>query len=350
MKRIQLLLFVLLGSLMICCLQFRIETVVFAEDSQTAHIEGTSFEFDDKSGYGYQSSDPFKLSKYDGGPYGNFIVSGDIVEEGDINGVKRFGVNNGNVTFFYTIPESETEVSNDEWHLVPDKSQNVGSIKIGSDIRKGVLVLQVSKDGKNWIDERIIPNYLDPSTNRPESFYTTSDIQLANGCYYKIILAYRLGSKTGTNKVIVVETDEYQYKKIAEIYEFYLYDIKKLSKRDYTLSKTIGQVVSAGKDNGYSGNFDIKLGDPHYGWKLGHFFVSGYTRSIEDSGKPTVFLKNVGDEVTLWFNLEQDIEKLNNDPNLSIAADTNGYDQFFQIPKTNMGSGTLIIRYHYQHS
>ena len=44
-----------------------------------------------------------------------------------------------------------------------------------------------------------------------------------------------------------------------------------------------------------------------------------------------IFLKNVGDKVTLWFNLKQDITKLNNDANLSICDDTKAYDKYFQI-------------------
>ena len=75
------------------------------------------------------------------------------------------------------------------------------------------------------------------------------------------------------------------------------------------------------------------------------FFVSGYTRETKDDKGTLVFLKTVGDQVTLWFNLGQDIDALNGDEILSIAEDTDGYDQFFQTEKTNMGRGTLIVRY-----
>lgn len=88
---------------------------------------------------------------------------------------------------------------------------------------------------------------------------------------------------------------------------------------------------------------DIK--DPHYGWQIGEFFVSGYTRDTKDDEGTIVFLKNLGDQITLWFNLKQDIDALNGDSILSINEDSNGYDQYFQTAKTNMGRGTLIIRY-----
>lgn len=81
-----------------------------------------------------------------------------------------------------------------------------------------------------------------------------------------------------------------------------------------------------------------------YGWSLGTFLVNGYTRETFSNGTP-VFLKNVGDKVTLWFTLTQDINNLNGKSALTISEDTNGYDQYFEIAQTNFKRGTLIIRY-----
>ena len=104
-------------------------------------------------------------------------------------------------------------------------------------------------------------------------------------------------------------------------------------------------LINTGKDNGYSGNNKIDEDDPHFGWKLGEFFVPGYTSEVNDENGNPVFLKTVGDKVTLWFNLQQDLNKLNGDSDFSVCADTNGYDEYFEIEKTNFGVGTLIIRH-----
>ena len=101
--------------------------------------------------------------------------------------------------------------------------------------------------------------------------------------------------------------------------------------------------VNAGKDTGYSEENQIKEGDPHSGWRIGRFCVDGYTRRIDKDGTP-IFLKTVGDTIKLWFELEQDITKLNDDDSLSINDDKNGYDEYFGIEKTDFGRGTLIIR------
>ena len=72
----------------------------------------------------------------------------------------------------------------------------------------------------------------------------------------------------------------------------------------------LGAVVNTGKDTGYSENNAIKEDDPHFGWTLGRFCVSGFTRVINENASSPVFLKNVGDRVTLWFHLDQDIDHL----------------------------------------
>lgn len=81
---------------------------------------------------------------------------------------------------------------------------------------------------------------------------------------------------------------------------------------------------------------DIPDDDIHYDWELGDFFISGYSNVTKDRDKQ-IFLKNIGDEVTLWFNLKQDINCLNKNNALKI---TNG-----GINKKDKGQGTLIIKY-----
>ena len=106
----------------------------------------------------------------------------------------------------------------------------------------------------------------------------------------------------------------------------------------------LGEVVNAGKDTGYSEDNAIGKDDIHYSWELGRFLVSDYTRVADDGGVP-VFLKNVGDEVTLSFNLQQDINQLNGNGDVTIDPDPNGYDQRLGVPQQDFGRGTLIVRY-----
>ncbi|MDE5539214.1 MAG: hypothetical protein K2J20_01865 [Bacilli bacterium] len=103
-------------------------------------------------------------------------------------------------------------------------------------------------------------------------------------------------------------------------------------------------VFNTGKDNGYSKKYDITKDDPHYGWKIGKFAISGFSSKKKDDKGNWVLLKNVGDEIALYFNLYQNIDKLNGVKNLFISTDKNGYDNEFKIQPTNFGRGTLIVR------
>ena len=100
-------------------------------------------------------------------------------------------------------------------------------------------------------------------------------------------------------------------------------------------------------DAGYKKDVEMKSSDFHNGWRLGQFCISGWTRrTTDDNGNP-VFLKNVGDEISVSFLLNQNIDKLNNKSNLQISEDKNGYDEYFGITKaekTNFGRGTLLIK------
>lgn len=107
----------------------------------------------------------------------------------------------------------------------------------------------------------------------------------------------------------------------------------------------LGAAVNAGNGDGYSEKNEIDIDDPHYNWKLGEFHVGGFTRVIDEKPGSPIFLKNVGDKVKLSFILNQDIDKLNGNDELSIEQDENGYDEHFGIPKTDFGKGMLVIRH-----
>lgn len=104
-----------------------------------------------------------------------------------------------------------------------------------------------------------------------------------------------------------------------------------------------GQSMSCEHDKGFSDPESIEESDPHFGWRLGKFVVSGFTSRTQDD--VPVFLKNVGDQVKLSFILEQDIDKLNGQEGYYINTDKNGFDQYFGIKKSDFGRGMLIVRH-----
>jgi len=107
----------------------------------------------------------------------------------------------------------------------------------------------------------------------------------------------------------------------------------------------LGEKIKAGDDDGYDKDMSIKKKDPHYGWDLGQFFITGYSRVISEDTDSPIFLKNEGDTPTLYFNLQQDIDELDGDDDNVIYDDPNGYDKYFETDKTDFGKGALIIRH-----
>lgn len=104
-------------------------------------------------------------------------------------------------------------------------------------------------------------------------------------------------------------------------------------------------LVNTGKDNGYSEENELDKDDPHWDWQLGEFYVSGYTRQTEDDDGNPLFLKNVGDTVTLWFSLQQDIDCLNGNEKLTISEDEDGWDKHLGVTQQNFGRGMLIVKF-----
>lgn len=102
--------------------------------------------------------------------------------------------------------------------------------------------------------------------------------------------------------------------------------------------------VWAGHADGFAKNGKIEKDDYNYGWELGKFSVSGYSSKMKDENGNYVFLKNVGDKITLSYLLEQNINKLNGNNELYIRT-TEARDEYFQTPYIDFGRGTLIIRH-----
>ena len=320
--------------------------VSYAENNITEGI-GKLYEFND-SKYEISSAEE-GLSTFDNDTYGKFLIDGNIVATTEKDGIPVYEISDGNLDFIYEYTDTMLNADIDSWHLVEDNTDTIDGKKIDGGIKKGVILLQTSMDRKNWIDSVCVTDAFNATPINSDAFYTTRDIELINGCYYKLTVAYEKRIRTEDSNFLFIDTDKFEYKKCAEVYEFYAFiDNEEYENDDCAESYNLGNKVRVKNFDGYYGEEEIGEDDNHYGWELGNFFVSGYTdkRTEEDN---VVFLKNPGDKVTLWFNLKQSIDKIqlpNKDNQfVSITADTEGYDQYFETPRIDFGKGVLIIRH-----
>ncbi len=312
-------------------------------------VAGKVYTFSKDDTYKFSSTNEYEKSD-SADTYGTFRIMGVSMKAekiGEKSGVPAYSVPEGHIAIQYSYEDKYKNTADDEWHLVDDNIATVDVLTIGSNIRKGAIILQKSMDHLNWYTISVQTNSFADMPVQNEAVYETTDIEMINGCYFRLLVVYEMGIKTGTSSVLLVfPKDEYDYKRIAEVYEFYAVNTNEhIEELDANANRhRLGDKVLVSDFASYSGEKEITKGDLHYGWDLGSFFVSGFTSKTKHEGN-WVFLKNVGDVVTLWFNLEQNINALNNDGGLTITADNDGQDQYFETPMTNFGRGMLIIRY-----
>lgn len=309
--------------------------------STSYDVSGKLYEFKDDSEYNFSSkgSKPEKKPDF----MGSLSIKGSMHESDEKDGLPSFTVDeDSTLSISYTYDNSLRKAGDKKWHMIKDGDDVVNGIELDDDIDYGAIILQTSLDHKNWYTNKSSVNIA--SSEDSESSvkkFSTNEVQLSNGCYYRVIVAYELERTVEENNVLWI--DKKEQKKVAEVFEFYAgYE----SAKDKTIPDEenrykLGKLVYAGNDDGYSKTDEIDVDDPHYGWEMGSFFVSGYSEKTDKN----VFLKNLGDRVTLWFDLEQDINKLNKNEDITVENDKNGYDKNFQIEKTNFKHGALIIRY-----
>ena len=177
----------------------------------------------------------------------------------------------------------------------------------------------------DYVKEQSLKPAADYNVDLPECYYQLALQSMNNGEYKEAVSRF---SELG------------QYKDVMEQLRV-CFDKLHIPYRWMTQNN--GSVVNAGS-NGYSESKPIAGDDPHFGWSLGRFMISGYTEVDESKADP-VFIKTPGDNLVLWFDLEQNIDALKENPDLTIASDTDGFDQALGFPKTNMGRGALLMKH-----
>ena len=331
-----------------------VDEVYAATNTRTITVAGTKYIFGEKSKYELASPEE-TVNTSKGDTYGTFEVAGSITSETVKDGIPSYGTDGGTLTFTYKYTDTMLNAPDEQTHLVDDKSKIIDSITLDTNIMKGAMIIQTSKDGDIWytIPNQTITNvFADQPTNQNDALYETTEVQMVNGCYYRVIIAYKTEIKTGTSQVLFVKSDEYERHKIAEVYTFYAFDNTAVNVTTPSGSnkKLLGSKVRTARFEGYQGAQEMNNEDPHFGWDVGQFYVGGYTDCVTDAQGTPIFLKNNGDRVSLWFDLQQDIDKCFGNEKIRIIADNKGSDAYFEVPggvneTMDFGHGALIVRH-----
>ena len=330
----------------ICCVCFIGMIIpsftVFAEKEQedvvVEEIKGLFYEFNDDWG-------DFNLKEYDVKTYemlhstlGKITVEGQITELETEENIQSYEVAYDQlISIKFTYDDTLKKAGESEWHLEEEIGEEVNNVDLNGEVGYGAVILQTSLDNKTWVTTEKYKNVKkDLTMNSKEHIIKT---QLFNGCYYRVIVAYTISKNDKAMQT-------------AEVYKFYAsYNKKEVDEKNNSNSSEIkyfyagaknSEYTTHTKDNTYSGRKKIDAKDPHYGWDLGYFCLSGYTSTGDDEN--TYMIKS-GNQVKLTFHLNENIKKLHNNSELKILNDKSGSDQKFGIAKHNMKHGELIIRH-----
>lgn len=308
---------------------------------QSVNLKGMVYEFGEKSEYGIDASKPTYKSE-NVQTLGNLSIMGDISNEFVKDNFTAFEITDGTVfSIQYEYDNTLKNAGKKEWHLAEDNVEVVNKVDLGDDVDYGAVILQTSFDGEKWFKAKSHRNISGDITFNDGN--GINDIQLVNGCFYRIIVAYKTAKDESKGRSIKNPIIDTEYKKYAEVYSFYAgYKKSDTEVVGKEFNYRDQDYVKSTDKNNYVGSGAIGSKDPHYGWNLGTFCLSGYTDTGDTSD---IYLKTVGNKIKLSFKLEQDIKKLNGNKELVIKSDKDGSDGIFQTPKHNMRHGELIVKY-----
>lgn len=316
--------------------------------NQQKELSGWVYEFDGEDSE-YDIADFLVSTSTDNSPtLGKLILQGNISQIDKKDDYLVYQIADGTLfSLKYQYNYSLANAAETDWHLSNDSGKQVNHVQLDEKIKKGAIILQTSSDGKRWNTVKAVT---DVWGNVRFGEDEIKDIQLLNGWYYRIIVAFQVEKTTPKekswfkfkSKMIDVAPKVTQYKKYAEVYSFYA-EYKKEKVKGEIFCYEDADFTRKAKKNNYAETEKIRDKDDfQYGWKLGKFCLEGYTVKGVDK---EVYQKTIGHKVKLSFKLFQDISRLNGNEKLFIDADKDGSDAGFQTKPHDMKRGELVIKH-----
>lgn len=208
----------------LCCLIFAgigANTSVCAAEATTIAPAAQLFELSDNNDYNIEGQQEVTSFAYGKSSLGSFSINGDIDDVATYRGKPAYGVS-GNLSFSYTYNGYLQDNSAESWNISSDTATSVAGYILTGSVGQGVVLIQTSTNGS------VYENVVNPVTdffsgkNGRENFYTTDGNTVAQGSFYRIIIAYETRRKTGTTGIWPFKKDVFEYKNSVEIYEFYV--------------------------------------------------------------------------------------------------------------------------------
>lgn len=194
------------------------------ETSTSITVSAKTFEFDAKNDYNFSTTTGVSTMSYGKKQMGSLTISGNITETSNFKNKPAYGIGDDSViSFSYSYDGTYQTSVKEDWNLRSDSGTKVDEFNLSGSIDKGALLVQTSSNGSTWSNVvNPITNFYATNTSGKTNFYTTDGSAVAQGTYYRVILAYQTGRKTGESGMLWWKEDVYEDKRHVELYEFYL--------------------------------------------------------------------------------------------------------------------------------
>lgn len=194
--------------------------VVFAANICPSH---NLYETESDLGYTLDTKNSIEKFSYGAKSIGTFAIDGNIAQQGKYGEYTAYGVN-GEISFRYNYLGNYNSGTKTNWSIISDDSKEIAGIELKNKVNRGVVIVQKSTNGQTWINAtEPIKDYFKEATDEKGIVYTTTEDEIKSGTYYRIIVAYSMKIKTGTNDGWwFFDLDIYETKKFIEEYKFYV--------------------------------------------------------------------------------------------------------------------------------
>lgn len=260
------------------------------------------------------------------------------------------------VRIIYSLNNYGIEELDKGWYISSENEKKINDVTLDNKVKTGAFIVEMSRDGETWTVLKSRTDIFNEESDEIDCSYEIQPIQMQNGTYFRISVAYQLKKLETTSKLFLGfgSKKTFAYTKNVEVYEFFISDSNIVPKAspENTPRKEFRNIVKIKKDKGYaiSEKIDFDKNDPQYSEssKLGYFVINGYSGSPDENNGVTTFTKNAGDDITLWFCFNDSIlsiDDLFGDGKVSLSSDKKAFDKDLGIEQMDFGYGALFVRY-----
>ncbi len=193
------------------------------EAEKSYSIPGDNYVLPDNSDYELSAGTAVNSFFYEAKSLGSLNVQGAVDTETTYNGIKAYGVSDA-ASIHYAYNGRNQYDNVDQWYIDNDGTGKVNSYGLGflQGVGHGCIIIEKSLDGKHWsIIQDPIKNYFTgKKTDKESLIYNIPEAEIKNGCYYRVLVAYRFSRRIGDGFWFV--GDRHEYKKCIELYTFYV--------------------------------------------------------------------------------------------------------------------------------